>query len=347
MATSASSKRKGSSSDEGSSEEGCHEPSGGRTTNKILHITLYQKVEQLVRAVVLLVLLITSAPCFLALLALVYFLPEKSHLKKQVRTYCCVGVGRMFMAASGVQLSVQNREALSKLPAMDENGVLMLFTHGSNLDGFAISACFDILSKEQLPLGVVAKKSLFKIPILGTLFRLTGVVAIDRAKHSQAISQLDSAVSHIDSGYVVGVSPEGTRRRTPSWGPDQLKPFKKGPFHMVRQIKSKTFLPATLFGANAAWPPGSLFPIPGAKVTVRFGDPVKVDATKDVTEIQAETRELFKKEIVAGMAGKPYSQDTAFSLGTPVPRSSLWSSTLLLFLPLVAAIMSKLALHRT
>lgn len=71
MATSASSKRKGSSSDEGSSEEGCHEPSGGRTTNKILHITLYQKVEQLVRAVVLLVLLITSAPCFLALLALV------------------------------------------------------------------------------------------------------------------------------------------------------------------------------------------------------------------------------------------------------------------------------------
>lgn len=64
-------------------------------------------------------------------------------------------------------------------------------------------------------------------------------------------------------------------------------------------------------------------------------------------QIQAETRELFKKEIVAGMAGKPYSQDTAFSLGTPVPRSSLWSSTLLLFLPLVAAIMSKLALHRT
>lgn len=69
---------------------------------------------------------------------------------------------------------------------------------------------------------------------------------------------------------------------------------------MVRQIKSKTFLPAvcsplllvwtpysfqTLFGANAAWPPGSLFPIPGAKVTVRFGDPVKVDATKDVTEV--------------------------------------------------------------
>ncbi|KAF4698743.1 hypothetical protein FOZ63_003161 [Perkinsus olseni] len=308
----------------------------------MLHLTLYQKVDQIVRSLLFVALFAASAPFIFTLLALVYFLPEDSHLKKRTRTYCCVGVGRMAMATTGVQLSVQNREALSKLPSMDDNGVLMLFTHGSNLDGFAVSACFDIFSKKQLPMGVVAKKSLFKIPILGTLFRLTGVVAIDRAKHNQAISQLDSAVAHIDSGYVVGISPEGTRRRTPSWGPDQLKPFKKGPFHMVKQIKSKTFLPATLFGANAAWPPGSLFPIPGAKVTVRFGDPVKVDASKDVAEIQSETREVFKREIVAGMAGKPYSQDTAFSLGTPVPRSLLWGSTLLLFVPLVAFVMSKL-----
>ncbi|KAF4690236.1 hypothetical protein FOZ60_000509 [Perkinsus olseni] len=340
--------QKVSSSDEGSSEEEeYHKPADGRTTNKMLHLTLYQKVDQIVRSLLFVALFAASAPFIFTLLALVYFLPEDSHLKKRTRTYCCVGVGRMAMATTGVQLSVQNREALSKLPSMDDNGVLMLFTHGSNLDGFAVSACFDIFSKKQLPMGVVAKKSLFKIPILGTLFRLTGVVAIDRAKHNQAISQLDSAVAHIDSVYVVGISPEGTRRRTPSWGPDQLKPFKKGPFHMVKQIKSKTFLPATLFGANAAWPPGSLFPIPGAKVTVRFGDPVKVDASKDVAEIQSETREVFKREIVAGMAGKPYSQDTAFSLGTPVPRSLLWGSTLLLFVPLVAFVMSKLVIQHS
>ncbi|KAF4668537.1 hypothetical protein FOL47_002956 [Perkinsus chesapeaki] len=223
---------------------------------------------------------------------------------------------------------------------MDDNGVLMLFTHASNLDGFAVAACFNMFSKYQLPLGVVAKKSLFKIPIFGTLFRLTGVVALDRTKHTEAINSLDSAVVHIDSGYVVGISPEGTRRRTPSWGPDQLKPFKKGPFHMIRQIKSKTFMPVTLFGANAAWPPGCLFPIPGSKVTVRFGKPIKVDPSKDVTEIQSEAREVFKQEIVAGMANKPYSQELAFSLGKRMPRPLLWASTGLLYLPLLAICIS-------
>jgi 1-acyl-sn-glycerol-3-phosphate acyltransferase len=79
-------------------------------------------------------------------------------------------------------------------------------------------------------IGLLAKKELLKVPILGVGMGFVNVMAIDRSNRERALLTADAAAKRIQSGVSFGVFVEGTRAK-----PGELLPFKKGAFYMAKQ----------------------------------------------------------------------------------------------------------------
>jgi 1-acyl-sn-glycerol-3-phosphate acyltransferase len=78
-------------------------------------------------------------------------------------------------------------------------------------------------------IGVLAKKELLKVPILGYGMSYVNIMAIDRSNRERAYATVRAATERIRAGVSFGVFAEGTRAR-----PGGLLPFKKGAFYMAR-----------------------------------------------------------------------------------------------------------------
>ncbi len=78
-------------------------------------------------------------------------------------------------------------------------------------------------------IGILAKKELLKVPILGYGMGYVNIMAIDRTNRESALRTVKAATDRIRSGRSFGVFAEGTRAR-----PGELLPFKKGAFYMAR-----------------------------------------------------------------------------------------------------------------
>jgi len=77
-------------------------------------------------------------------------------------------------------------------------------------------------------IGLLAKKELLKVPILGYGMGFVNVMAIDRSNRERALQTTEAATARIQSGISFGVFAEGTRAK-----PGELLPFKKGAFYMA------------------------------------------------------------------------------------------------------------------
>jgi 1-acyl-sn-glycerol-3-phosphate acyltransferase len=109
----------------------------------------------------------------------------------------------------------------------------------------------------------VSKKDLFKIPLIGFLMKMGGQIPIDRENLKAAIGSLDTAtLAVIEEKKTLSIAPEGTRRRSPSNGPEGLMPFKKGPFHVAKTTKVD-IVPVVIIGANRLFKPGQMIPTAG------------------------------------------------------------------------------------
>jgi 1-acyl-sn-glycerol-3-phosphate acyltransferase len=95
----------------------------------------------------------------------------------------------------------------------------------------------------------VAKKSLFRIPILGWIIYMTGHLGIDR-KSMRSVKKLDKLVEPIQEGIPAMIFPEGTRTQT-----GDLKAFKNGAYKMAKQYNFN-ILPIVLHGGYQAMPSG-------------------------------------------------------------------------------------------
>jgi 1-acyl-sn-glycerol-3-phosphate acyltransferase len=79
-------------------------------------------------------------------------------------------------------------------------------------------------------LGLLAKKELLNVPILGYGMGFVNVMAIDRSNRERARQTVEAATARIRSGRSFAVFAEGTRAR-----PGEFLPFKKGAFYMAAQ----------------------------------------------------------------------------------------------------------------
>lgn len=126
---------------------------------------------------------------------------------------------RLWLRLSGVRVKVKGLELLDP-----RQTYVFVANHRSYLD----TAALFIFTGRRI--GVLAKKELLKVPVLGVGMGFVNVMAIDRTNRESAIRTTEAAAKRIQSGVSFGVFVEGTRAK-----PGELLPFKKGAFYMARQ----------------------------------------------------------------------------------------------------------------
>ena len=126
---------------------------------------------------------------------------------------------RAWLLLSGVRVRVKGLENLDP-----KQTYVFVSNHRSYLD----TATLFVFTGRRI--GLLAKKELLKVPILGVGMGFVNVMAIDRTNRERAIRTAEAAAKRIQSGISFAVFVEGTRP-----GPGQLLPFKKGAFYMARQ----------------------------------------------------------------------------------------------------------------
>jgi 1-acyl-sn-glycerol-3-phosphate acyltransferase len=126
---------------------------------------------------------------------------------------------RNWLRLSGVKVHVSGGEHL------DANQTYVFISnHRSYLD----TATLFVYTGRRL--GLLAKKELLGVPILGYGMGFVNVMAIDRSNSERARQTVEAATERIRSGISFGVFAEGTRAK-----PGEFLPFKKGAFYMAAQ----------------------------------------------------------------------------------------------------------------
>jgi 1-acyl-sn-glycerol-3-phosphate acyltransferase len=120
---------------------------------------------------------------------------------------------------SGVRVRVRGLEQLN-----ERQPYVFISNHRSYLD---TATLFYYTGRR---IGLLAKKELLKVPILGYGMGYCNIMAIDRRSRESALRTVRAATERIHSGISFGVFAEGTRAR-----PGQLLPFKKGAFYMAME----------------------------------------------------------------------------------------------------------------
>jgi 1-acyl-sn-glycerol-3-phosphate acyltransferase len=114
---------------------------------------------------------------------------------------------------------------------------------------------------------VLAKKEIWRIPIVGKALDLAEIVPVERSNRDSAISSIRRAGEVMRHHINMTIFPEGTR------SPDgRLMPFKKGPFHLAAET-GFPIVPVTILGTEKMMPKGSLIVKPGI-ATLIFHSPI-------------------------------------------------------------------------
>ena len=126
---------------------------------------------------------------------------------------------RAWLLLSGVRIKVKGLELLDP-----KQTYVFVSNHRSYLD----TAAMFVYTGRRI--GLLAKKELLKVPLLGVGMGFVNVMAIDRSNRESAIRTTEAAAKRIRLGVSFAVFVEGTRAK-----PGELLPFKKGAFYMARQ----------------------------------------------------------------------------------------------------------------
>lgn len=162
--------------------------------------------------------------------------------------------------AAQVQLEVRGREHVKAGQAY-----VVMFNHRSHVDIPVLLEAF------PQRLRGVSKAELGRVPVWGPAMRALGFVFIDRGSRQRAIQQLEAAKDLLRQGTSVFVAPEGTRSRDGT-----LLPFKKGGFHLARDLQVP-IVPVWIEGTAAIMRPKSFAILPGQHVTATLGAPIASD----------------------------------------------------------------------
>lgn len=152
----------------------------------------------------------------------------------------------------------------------ESRSYVIVSNHQSNFDIMA-----DLLAV-PVPGRFMAKKELYRIPVVGAAMKATGMVKVDRTQHGSSVhAQLTAdARANTDAARSVIVYPEGTRSRT-----GELMAFKRGAF-AIAIAGQLPILPVTIAGSHRAWPPKGA--VRGGPIVARVHDPIEtVGMTKD------------------------------------------------------------------
>lgn len=127
---------------------------------------------------------------------------------------------KVWVGACGARVTVTGRENIDS-----DRSYVYVSNHRSYLD----TATLFFYAGQKM--GLVAKKELLKVPVLGQGMGFVNIIAIDRTNAERARASMEKAREVMADGYSFGVFAEGTRGL-----PGELLPFKKGAFHLALQM---------------------------------------------------------------------------------------------------------------
>lgn len=192
---------------------------------------------------------------------------------------------RKWLVLSGVRVRVKGLELLDP-----RQTYVFVSNHRSYLD----TAAMFIYTGRRI--GLLAKKELLKVPVLGVGMGFVNVMAIDRTNRESAIRTTEAAAQRIKSGVSFAVFVEGTRAK-----PGELLPFKKGAFYMARQA-GVPVVPVAIKNSDVLMGKGTGAARSGT-IEMVFMRPIEtLSRTSDeaIDQLVAEAREAIAKELKRG-----------------------------------------------
>jgi len=183
-------------------------------------------------------------------------------------------------------LSLYNRLSVRglKRALATEGPVIIAANHCSNLDPVIVGCSY------PKRLRYLAKSSLFKVPLLGTLIRWLGAIPVKREDAQGAASALKQLISLLESGENVLVFPEGSRSLD-----GKLQPLEEG----VAMLSVKTnapIIPVWVHGSFSALPKHAKMYKP-CKLVVNFGEAIYPKDFKDKMVSVKELRKMITEEL--------------------------------------------------
>lgn len=180
----------------------------------------------------------------------------------------------------GVRLHVEGKE---NIPSWGTK-VCYIANHQSMMD-------IPVIYGSGMWCGLVAKKELFRIPVLHGLLSILRCVAIDRSSLRASLKSIMKGVEQIDSGYPMGIFPEGTRSKT-----GEIAEMKAGAFKMATRSKALV-VPVAMKNTRHTLEAVDSFRI--VHVYVRIMKPIDTSVLSDEeiktlhSDVESEIREAY------------------------------------------------------
>lgn len=189
---------------------------------------------------------------------------------------------RNWLRLSGVRVKVRGLELLDP-----KQTYVFVSNHRSYLD----TAAMFVFTGRRI--GLLAKKELLKVPVLGVGMGFVNVMAIDRTNRESAIRTTEAAARRIQSGVSFAVFVEGTRAK-----PGELLPFKKGAFYMARQA-GVPVVPVAIKNSDVLMGKGTGEARSGTLEMVFMPpvDTIEMTTDEDMNRLIASVRDSIAKEI--------------------------------------------------
>jgi len=163
---------------------------------------------------------------------------------------------RLVLGAAGVKVVVNQAAPLDR-----GRPYIFMANHLSAADIWSLYVAIPV------PVRMIAKKQLSKLPFVGWAMRVGRFIFIDRQNGTSARRSIEEAVRRIHEGTSVLIFPEGTRSRD-----GKLGPFKKGGFHLAAN-SGADIVPVGIRGSREVIPKGSVLIRKGV-VTIEIGAPI-------------------------------------------------------------------------
>ncbi|MEA2023031.1 MAG: lysophospholipid acyltransferase family protein [Actinomycetota bacterium] len=196
---------------------------------------------------------------------------ESPKIEQTIQTWA-----RQFLRIPPVEIEVEGREHVDP-----DQRYVVVSNHISNFD---IPVLFRSI---PTPIRFLAKKELYKIPLLGPGMDTAGIVKVDRGGARSTREAVNTAARETyRRGYSLMVFAEGTRSRT-----GEMADFHTGAVRIARDNEAD-LLPVVISGSFDINPPGSKLIYPG-RARVRILPPVP-SANIEPDQIRSVTDQMRK-----------------------------------------------------
>lgn len=176
------------------------------------------------------------------------------------------------------------RGRTTRSPLTIEGPMVVVANHGSHLDPPLLS---HVLGR---PVAFMAKRELFRVPLLGTIIRALGAYPVERGAGDR--EAIRTATDRLRQGWAAGVFLDGTRQ------PDGRVNDPQPGAALLAARAGVPLLPVAIVNSHRALGPGQRTPrlVP---VHIRIGTPIPPPASRRRTDLEATTRAC--QEAINGM----------------------------------------------